>query len=94
MAREKAKKSIRDEYDRAEAERARVSATMTDDDACPFCKILPDEDDGPWITGTHPGTDWVECGNCGACGPEQEKYDKPKGAAQRALDAWRWARKP
>lgn len=54
---------------------------------CPFCDAEPGEN-GPEVTGTHPGTDWVECNNCGAQGPSQKKYNRPKGAARRAAEAW------
>lgn len=57
---------------------------------CPFCGAQAGEE-GPEVTGTHAGTDWVECNGCGAKGPDQVKYEIVEGAAERALKAWnRW----
>jgi restriction alleviation protein Lar len=95
--RDHSKMSARDrkfwrENDLAELERSdansRMKLMLGGAANCPFCGAEPDEDDGPEITGTHPGTDWVECNGCGASGPHQKRSGIVKGAAQRALDAW------
>lgn len=59
--------------------------------ACPFCKATNQASgttDGPEVIATHSGTDWVECQNCGAQGPNQIQYGKPKGSAKRAAASW------
>ena len=76
--------------DNAQMEQERAEANKRDVYPCPFCKTLhsADGEHGPQVTGTHPGTDWVECEDCGASGPHQKSPIRVKGAAERARLSW------
>jgi hypothetical protein len=71
-------------------EKERAEANQREVYPCPFCKAVHSEDgdSGPQVGGTHPGTDWVECEDCGASGPHQNGKRRAKGAAERARVAW------
>ena len=73
--------------DHERMEKERLEANQYPMVRCPFCGA----ERGPGgveVTGTHPGTDWVECNACGAKGPDQKNYRRFKGAAMRAVKAW------
>jgi hypothetical protein len=82
-----AKKDRKFWADIEQMEAERVAANLMPLVRCPFCGAEAGED-GVEVTGTHPGTDWVECNACGCQGPRQTNYRKFKGAAARAVNAW------
>ena len=71
----------------ADAQREELNAQPDAISHCPFCREVHGEY-GPEVMRTHPGTDWVECNNCGAQGPGQTGRIRAKGAAARAVKAW------
>lgn len=50
--------------------------------ACPWCDTRPE------VVATHPGTDWVECPQCGAQGPRAPRRVAWRKAPEAAIERW------
>lgn len=85
MAKKKKLNTVGDAYLRKTAALDRIRENLNkiaNIKACPWCGTRPE------VVATHPGTDWVECPECGAQGPHALRRIAWRKAPVVAIGRW------